>query len=177
MISKNKSFLIVGILMLLSSMQQSFAQFRENQFGKNRVQYKKMEWNYISTTNFDIYFYDGGYDIAKLSAEYAEKDFDRITDMVGFSPYNKTKILIYNSIIDLQQSNIGVYNQGFDVGGQTNFVRSEIELAFTGSKAAFKNELAQGVADILIFEMMYGGNLKEIFQNSYLLNLPEWFMV
>jgi len=162
--------------MLLSSMQQSFAQFRENQFGKNRVQYKKMEWNYISTTNFDIYFYDGGYDIAKLSAEYAEKDFDRITDMVGFSPYNKTKILIYNSIIDLQQSNIGVYNQGFDVGGQTNFVRSEIELAFTGSKAAFKNELAQGVADILIFEMMYGGNLKEIFQNSYLLNLPEWFM-
>merc|ERR1711916_154998 len=92
------------------------------------------------------------------------------------SPYNKTKILIYNSIIDLQQSNIGVYNQGYDVGGQTNFVRSEIELAFTGSKARFKNELALGISDILIFEMMYGGNLKEIFQNSYLLNLPEWFM-
>ncbi len=163
-------------LFLLISLQNSQAQFRDNQFGKNRVQYKKMEWNYISTTNFDIYFYDGGYDLAKLAAEYAEKDFDRITDMVGFSPYNKTKILIYNSIIDLQQSNIGVYNQGYDVGGQTNFVRSEIELAFTGSKAAFKSELALGVADILIFEMMYGGNLKEIFQNSYLLNLPEWFM-
>ncbi|WP_020527485.1 hypothetical protein [Flexithrix dorotheae] len=169
---------IILILSVVSFLwaTNSHAQFRDNQFGKNRVQYKKMDWRYISTPNFDVYFYDGGYDVAKLAAKYAEDDFDRITDMVGFSPYNKTKILIYNSIIDLQQSNIGVYHQGFDEGGQTNFVRSEIELAFTGNKAQFKEELALGISDILIFEMMYGGSLKEIFQSSYLLNLPEWFM-
>ncbi|MBT32622.1 MAG: translocation protein TolB [Thalassobius sp.] len=176
MINKTFTLCLITICFLSIFSLETTAQFRQNHFGKNRVQYKRMEWNYISTTNFDIYFYDGGYDLAKLAAEYAEKDFDRITDLVGFSPYNKTKILIYNSIIDLQQSNIGVYDQGYDVGGQTNFVRSEIELAFTGSKANFKNELALGISDILIFEMMYGGNLKEIFQNSYLLNLPEWFM-
>ncbi|MDW7695887.1 translocation protein TolB [Flammeovirgaceae bacterium SG7u.111] len=161
---------------MLFAVQPTHAQFNKNKFGKNRVQYKDKEWNYISTMNFDIYFYDGGYDVAKLAAQFAEEDFDRITDMVGFSPYNKTKILIYNSIIDLQQSNIGIYYQGYSVGGQTRFIHSEVEVAFSGLKAEFKEELSLSISDILIFEMMYGGSLKDIFRNSYLLNLPEWFM-
>jgi Tol biopolymer transport system component len=170
----SKSFLTA--VFIFAATLVSEAQFRANQFGKNRVQYKKMEWRFVSTPNFDIFFYDGGYDVAKLAAEFAEQDFSRITELVGFSPYNKTKVLIYNSVIDLQQSNIGVYYQSYSKGGQTNFIRSEVEIAFTGSKADFKRELASGIADVLIFEMMYGGSLKDIFQNSFLLNLPEWFM-
>jgi len=169
-----KAFILLTFTLL--TYNNVSAQFQNDQFGKNRVQYKNFDWRFISTANFDIYYYQDGYESAKIAAEFAEADFNRITDLVSFSPYNKIKLFIYNSIVDLQQSNIGVNHQGFAVGGQTNFVRSEVELAFTGTKQGFKQELSHGIADILIFEMMYGGNLKEILQSNYLLNLPEWFM-
>jgi hypothetical protein len=153
---------------------QSF--FNKGKFGKNRVQYQRFDWQYITTNNFEVYYYEGGLELAQLAAQYAEEDFVRITDMVGFSPYNKTKLFIYQSITDLQQSNIGITNQGLSVGGQTRFVRSEVEVPFTGNRSQFKKEIAYGIADVLIFEMMYGGNLKEVLSSNYLLRLPEWFM-
>lgn len=171
---------LTGLLAILSfflfASTPASSQFRKDRFGKNRVQYKKFEWKFISTPNFDFYYYEGGYEIATKAAGFAEKDFNRITDMVSFSPYSKVKVFIYNSMNDLLQSNIGVKLQGFEVGGQTSFVRSEVEVAFLGNQFSFRQELAHSITDILIFEMMYGGNLKEILQSNYLLNLPEWFM-
>ena len=170
-----KSIFTLSIFTLLG-LTTVQAQFPKDKMGKNRIQYKKFNWRYIETNNFDIFYYDGGYDLAVLAAKYVESDFSKITDMVGFSPYSKTKIFVYQSTIDLQQSNIGIKEQGLEIGGQTRFVRSEVEVAFTGNNYTFKTELTRGIADILIFEMMYGGNLKELLQSSYLLNLPEWFM-
>lgn len=145
-------------------------------YGKNRIQYKKFEWNTITSQNFELYFCEGGESIAKMAAGYSEADFTRMTDLVGYSPYNKIKIFVYNSVADLQQSNIGIDAQGYSVGGQTKFFRHEIELAFTGDKASFQKELNRSVASALVFEMMYGGNLKEVLKSTYLLTLPDWFI-
>jgi hypothetical protein len=145
-------------------------------YGKNRIQYKKFEWNVLTSQNFELHFYTGGEDIAKMVAGYAEADFTRMTDLVGYSPYNKVKIFVYNSVADLQQSNIGIDAQGYSVGGQTKFFRPEIELAFTGDKASFQKELNRSIASALVFEMMYGGNLKDMLKSAYLLTLPDWFI-
>lgn len=151
-------------------------QFRRDQFGKNRIQHSQFEWKFISSANFDVYYYGEHEGLAKYAAEYAENEFSQITELVGFSPYAKTKIMVYANMSDLRQHNIGVKLQSFANSGQTRFVRSEIEVAFPGSHHAFKRELARSIADVLVFEMMYGGSLKDILQSSYLLNLPEWFM-
>lgn len=145
-------------------------------FGKNRIQYKTFDWRYYSSENFDIYFYDGGKNIAKLAAEYLEDDYVRITDILGYAPYSKTKIFIYNSVIDLQQSNVGVNENNFSVGGQTNFVKSQVELAYPGTHEGFKTELLFKISAMLINDMMFGGSLTDMFQNTYLLNLPDWFL-
>ncbi len=175
--STKYSFAFWAACLLLLASFTAQAQFQNNdRFGKNRVQHKRFDWRFVSTANFDFYYYDDGYEIAKVAAQFAEDDFSRITDIVSFSPYNKIKVFIYNSVNDLLQSNIGVKHQGYEVGGQTNFVRSEVEVAFQGNQFAFRQELSRSLADMLIFEMMYGGNLKEILQSNYLLNLPDWFM-
>ncbi|MCS6832117.1 MAG: hypothetical protein NZ521_00960, partial [Flammeovirgaceae bacterium] len=169
-------FLLLFIVGLYSTVGYCQSFFHQGKFGKNRVQYKKFDWQYVSTNNFEVHYYQGGQQLAQLAARYAEEDFTRITDLVGFSPYNKIKLFIYQSITDLQQSNIGVSHQSFSSGSQTRFVRSEVEIPFTGNLSEFKKEIAYGIADILIFEMMYGGNLKEVLSSTYLLRLPEWFM-
>jgi len=169
-------FILFFAALIVFFQQTAYSQFTQFNFGKNRVQYKDFEWSYISSPNFDVFFYKDGEKTAQLTAQFAEDDFARITDFVGFAPYSKTKIFVYNSITDLQQSNIGVNRQNFSYGGQTNFTKSQIEIAFTGTKMSYKEELRRSVAEMLIYEMMYGGNLKDMLQSSYLLSLPEWFI-
>ncbi len=153
-----------------------FAQRAEVEFGKNRMQFKNFNWRYYSTENFEIYFYDGGNEIARLGAEYLEKEFEKITDVIGYSSYYKTKIFLYNSVSDLQQSNVGINEIGFDISGQTDFIRSQVEIAYPGIMEDYKKELKEKVADMLINDMMYGGSLSDMFQSSYLLSLPDWFI-
>jgi WD40 repeat protein len=152
------------------------SQQAQTAFGKNRIQRKDFNWQYLSTLNFDIYYYDGGQDIARAAAHYAEADLRGIEDKAGFSSYTKIKILVYNSVDDLQQSNIGLEDHEPVVGGQTHFVKSKIEVAFEGSHFKLRKDIKFSVAEMIINEMLYGGSLKDIVQSSYLLSLPEWYV-
>ena len=165
---------IAAFLFLLSS--SAWAQIEPEQFGKNRIQYRDFSWQFYSTDNFDIYFYEGGQSNALVAAKFLEKEFERITDVIGYAPYTKTKIFLYNSPKELQQSNVGVKGKSFTVGGQTNFVKSQVEIAYPGTMIEFKDELVLQIAKMLINDMMFGGSLTDMFQSAYLLSLPEWFI-
>lgn len=152
------------------------AQHAYERFGKNRVQYKQFRWNYLSSENFDVYYYDDRKRVAQDALEYLEKEFDRITDLIGFYPYQKTKVFLYSSVADLQQSNIGLDKQQFTAGGETDFVKPYMEVAHPGTVEEFKEELIHKFSDLMLNEMMFGGSLKDMFQNAVLLNLPDWFV-
>lgn len=145
-------------------------------FGRNRVQYRQFTWQYISSDNFDIYYYDERRRVATEAAQYLESEFDRITDLIGYPPYLKTKVFLYNSVIDMQQSNMGILGKQFRVGGETDFIKPYVEIAHPGSLDGFKEELILKVTDLMVNEMMFGGSLKDMFQNAVLMNLPDWFI-
>lgn len=166
----------ITALLFVLSVGLTQAQVTQDQFGKNRVQYKNFNWRYFSSDNFDIYFYDGGENNARIAAKFMEKEFERITDIIGYAPYTKTKIFLYNSPKDLQQSNVGVKGKNFTIGGQTNFVKSQVEIAYPGTMYDFEHELVLRISEMLINDMMFGGSLTDMFQSSYLLSLPEWFI-
>ena len=152
------------------------AQHATDAYGKNRIQYRTFNWQYISSENFDVYYYDERRKVATEAIQYLETEFDRITDLIGYPPYLKTKVFLYNSVTDLQQSNMGINGQQFNVGGQTEFIKPYVEIAHPGTLDEFKEELVYKVADLMVNEMMFGGSLKDMFQNAVLLNLPEWFV-
>jgi hypothetical protein len=161
----------------MAALQPAGAQVAMEKFGKNRLQFKNFKWRYYTSENFDIYFYDEGNELARMAAKYLEEEFNRITDVLGYAPYAKTEIYLYNSVKDLQQSNIGVNDNSFDVAGQTDFVKPQVEIAYPGTASEFKEELVFRVSTMLINDMMFGGSLSDMFQSSYLLSLPDWFMV
>jgi Tol biopolymer transport system component len=155
---------------------QSFAQEHRKSFGQNRLQFKNFDWYYYSTDNFDVHYYNDGQEYAKLALDFLEDEYDNLTDVLGYAPYAKTKIFLYNSPSDLLQSNIGVDGSTFTIAGQTNFTKLQVEIAFPGSISAYKKELHYKISKMLIEDMMFGGSLAEMFQSAYLLNLPEWFV-
>ncbi len=154
------------------------AQTAQEPYGRVRIQYKQFRWQQLSTQNFVVMYYDGGAASARRAAEYAEKELQRITALIGYYPYSKTTLLFYNSVGDLRQSNIGLTATQQQInGGETPLARmSKVQIAFAGQETEFKRELSTQITQVLLNDMMYGGSLKEVLQSSYLLQLPDWFI-
>lgn len=166
-------FSIIGFIWIVSIV---VGQHYTTPYGQNRIQYKKFDWYFYSTNNFEIYYYPGGAKYALEAIDFLEEEFVNLTDKLGYTPYNKTRIFIYNSIHDLQQSNVGIDGAIYTIGGRTDFVKLQVEVAYPGKAHEFRQELLYKLASTIIQDMMYGGSLTDIFQNSYLLTLPEWFI-
>lgn len=167
--------LTCALLFFLSISFTSDAQMSQDQFGKNRIQYKKFEWKLVSTDNFDVYYYFEGESLAPIAATHVESVFRKLEAGLGYSNLNKTKVLIYNSVSDLQQSNIGLQHNS-SVGGSTNLVKPTVEVAFTGDLMTFREDLTEGIARTWIKVILFGGSFKEVLQSSYFLSLPEWYV-
>lgn len=166
----------IKYFLLFSISISAYSQHYSTPFGQNRIQYKNFDWYFYSTNNFDIYYYPGGQEYALEAIDFLEDEFVELTDKLGYAPYSKTKIFIYNSIHDLQQSNVGIDGAVHTIGGTTEFVKLQLEVAYPGQANQFKEDLLYKLSQTLIRDMMFGGSLAEAFQNSYLLSLPEWFI-
>jgi hypothetical protein len=132
----------MGVLLLgmfISSQAQNYPS--QEQFGKNRVQYQRFDWKILKTNNFEIYHYGNGTPLATLAAQYAESEIDRITEVLGYTLYNRIKIFLYNSPQELLQSNMGMANSSDLSETELNLAKSRLEIAFTGDQVSFKKQL------------------------------------
>jgi hypothetical protein len=145
-------------------------------FGRSRLQNKVLDWKMLTSANSEVFYYQDGAELGNMAARFIEADFEKITELLGYTPYSKIKIFIYNSVQDLQQSNLGINQYELLGGGKTRFVKSRTEVAFTGSQVEFQKELRYAIAQVIITEMMFGGSLKDMLQSAYLLTLPDWFI-
>ncbi len=166
------------VILFLFVLQDAHAQYPDDQnlFGKNRLQFRHFEWKFVKTRHFEIYYFDPYRSLANTTAKLAEEEYIGLSSTLGFSPYARLKIFVYPNIMSSLQSNRGINEQDFQVGGQTNFSGSVIEIAYSGIQQEFKKLLKEEITRNMLLEMMYGGNLKDILQSTYLLSLPEWFL-
>ncbi len=170
----------VACLMLALGMSrvsaQSYFSSTQEEFGKSRIQYKRFEWLTIRSNNFEFNYYRSGDKIAQNAAKIAEGEYDRITELLGYTPFTTMKIFLYNSPKELEQSNIGL-TAPIDLDGSIlNLAKSRVQIAYTGNEEQFKQELVQQIARLFVYDMLYGGSLKEVLQSSLLLTVPEWYM-
>ena len=170
-------FRIVITLALIASAFFASAQVQltEERFGKTRIQNKKFDWKLLASDNFEIHYYEGGEKPARLAIDYLEEEFPRIMEVLGYPLYSKTRILIYNSVNDLQQSNVGINSEEMNHMGELVNRQSYLEVAFTGQFQSFKEELILQVARNFVFEILFAGNSTDFFESAYELSLPEWF--
>jgi hypothetical protein len=155
---------------------QNYFSSTQEEFGKNRIQYKRFEWLTIRSNNFEFNYYRSGDKIAQNAAKIAEGEYDRITELLGYTPFTTMKIFLYNSPKELEQSNIGLTAPTDLDGSILNLAKSRVQIAYTGNEEKFKQELIQQIARLFVYDMLYGGSLKEVLQSSLLLTVPEWYM-
>ena len=100
-----KFFFLLSLSLVLL-FNNSIAQVNTVEFGKNRLQFKKLKWKYYQTPNFNTYFYEDGQPIAKYVAQIAEKELPNIEQFVEYGLQRRANLAIYNSFNDMEQSNI-----------------------------------------------------------------------
>ena len=148
-----------------------------SEFGKNRIQNKTFKRKILSSENFDIYFNDDGKKYAEIGVKYLESNFNSITNLIGHYPNNKTKIFIYNSIFDLNQSNIGINEREvYLTSNSQNNKKLQFTTYFPGTVEQFKSNLVYEFSNSLIDDMMKGGlGFTQKFGKSSFVLLPSWF--
>ncbi len=144
-------------------------------FGQNRVQYKDFNFSYYESDNFITYFYPGGQDIAKYVIKAAEDNAEEISKMLDFRYKRKVDIIVYNTIGELNQTNIGIYEPGQNPGGNVKIPENKLFIYFNGDHRDLSRQIREGIADIYKDRIVRGAGFAEVVQNAVLLNLPDWY--
>ena len=171
--AKFSRIFFISIIIVLS-IAKSYAQVNAVTFGKNRIQYKKFKWEYYQTPNFNVYFYEGGKELAKFVAQVAEKELPKIEAAAEYSLQRRANIILYNEFADMQQTNIGLETDAISAGAVTRFVNNKMLLYYDANHYNLKRQIRQGIADIITKNVLFGDNLGEIASNQALLDLPVW---
>ena len=159
---------------LIASVGVSNAQVNGVQFGKNRIQYKKFKWQYYQTKNFNVYFNEGGQELAKFTAQAAEKELPQLEAAAEYSLQRRANIILYNQFADFQQTNIGLESSILSTGGITRLVNNKMVIYYDANHANLKKQIRQGIADIITKNVLFGDDLGEVAGNQALLDLPGW---
>ncbi|HYE54592.1 MAG TPA: hypothetical protein VD996_07100 [Chitinophagaceae bacterium] len=146
------------------------------EFGKNRVQFKKFKWQYYQTDNFNTYFSENGMPLAKYVAQIAEQELPSIEQFVEYGLQRRGNIVIYNHFNDLEQSNIGLSLDWQTTGGITKLVNNKMIVYYNGDHKNLKRQVRQGIARVLVDNVLFGDDLGEFATNQALLDLPKWLV-
>src|SRR4030095_9569644 len=152
------------------------AQVNTVEFGKNRVQYQKFNWKFYQTDNFNTYFSQDGLALGKYVAQVAEEELSSIEEFVEYGLQRRANIIVYNNFDEFRQSNIGLGIDWQNTGGVTKLVNNKTLLYCDGDHENLKRQIRQGIAKVLVDNVLFGDDLGEFAANQALLDLPQWLI-
>ncbi|HTY38257.1 MAG TPA: biopolymer transporter Tol [Bacteroidota bacterium] len=166
-----KRIAFIGILLLAVS---SLALSQNSVYGKNKVQYKDFQWEYIQTNHFDIYYSQNGYELAEFTADAAEDAYESIRKLFRYDINNRIPIVVYNSHNEFQQTNVVDEYLEEGVGGVTELFKNRVVVPFEGNYSQFRHVIHHELVHAVLNDMFYGGSIQSIIASRSPFTLPLW---
>lgn len=175
-----KKYLFIIILFILIIPQTIKAQFYNGHrvtFGKNRVQFNNFYWEYYRFPRFDTYFYAGGRGLARYASKVIDEELKDLERFFSHNLQQRIIFIIYNKHSEFKQSNIGLISgdENTNIGGTTRIIDNKVFIYYEGDHNKFREQIRAALAEVLIINMLYGGNFKQKVGSAALMNLPKWF--
>ena len=104
----------------------------------------------------------------------AELELPSIEEFVEYGLQRRANIVIYNNYDEMQQSNIGLGIDWQNTGGVTKLVNNKMIVYFDGNHDNLRRQIRQGIARVLVENILFGDDLGEVAANQALLDLPKW---
>ncbi|MCP4440532.1 MAG: hypothetical protein GY810_16425 [Aureispira sp.] len=160
----------------LLGVQHSYGQLVSSEFGQNRIQYEQHKWMRYISTNFAFSYAEKDEELTKFVLPVAEMDYVELTTLFEHQLRNRIEVIVYSDYSNYEQSNIGIQNHSVNKGGTTQLLAPKIEVYFNGDHQDLRKQIRRGIARSLIMRILFGTNLQEVVQNTFLMNLPQWFV-
>ncbi len=146
-------------------------------FGKNKVQYERLDWRYLQSTHFDVYYYEpGGEALAAFAAEAAEDAYAQIERLFDYRITERIALLVYQSHNEFAVTNavdLPAYAEG--IGGVTELFKNRVAIPFTGDYRDFRRVIHHELVHAVTNDLFYGGSIQSVIRNGIRLRLPLWF--
>ena len=142
-------------------------------FGKNKVQYRDFDWYITSTEHFDIYYYEGGEDLARFASAVLEEAYGQYSNFLQMQPEGKIPVLIYNCQKDFLQTNVTLELLEESVGGFTEIFKNRVVVPFNGSYYDFWHVLRHELTHVFQFYIYYRKSTPSL-TGGLRVSLPLW---
>ena len=151
------------------------AQQEQKFFGQNKVQYVKYKWHFIQSEHFDIYFYEGGKNIAEFLAETAEDALGKIQeDFREYEIQHRVVFILYNSHNHFQQNNVVDTYLPEGTTGVTELLKNRIVLRYEGSYETFRHLIHHELTHAVMNDFIYGGSIQAAIAKQIRVRVPHW---
>jgi hypothetical protein len=177
-----KRYILLTIILACSFFITAKGQFyngHQMSFGKNRVQYFDYYWSFYRFDDFDCYFNEYGRSLAEYTADVASK---KLGELEAFFDYNLEKrliFIIYNKNAEFKQSNIGLVTSDetdYNTGGYYRIIKNKVSLYYKGDHQDYDRQIASSITEVLINEILYNAEVRDMVPSSYLIRMPEWYI-
>jgi Tol biopolymer transport system component len=152
----------------------AFAAPADAQFGRNKIQYKNLKWQVLTTPHFEFYFHQGSEAFVLRAALIMEDGYRMLAEKLQEDLPWRVPVILYGSHSDFLQTNVSdsMLPEGVQAFAEPS--RKRIVLPFTGSYKAFAHTAVHELAHVFTFQVVYNRLLDNVFSRNYLFPMPLW---
>ncbi len=148
------------------------------QFGQNKVTYIYSNWESIKTPHFEIFFPDGGYDIAVETAEYAELSYRYLSRKMDYEleADDRITIITHRSHNQFQQTNVSTEEPDEAEGGFTEYLKSRVVIPYEGNWEKYRHVVHHELTHAMMFRKYFGHGLQSVINGITRMPMPLWYV-
>lgn len=143
-------------------------------FGQNQVQFQVFEWRVYKTEHFDVHYYQGMAEGAKIAARMAERSYARLSRLMGYTFKERKPIVVFASRGDFAQNNV-TGDLGEGTGGVTDAMHQRNMFFFGSDLAEVEHVMTHEMVHQFQYDIMFKGRTGGAQQMMEGDNLPLWF--
>jgi Tol biopolymer transport system component len=148
---------------------------RAQYFGRNAVQWEKLDFEVLKTDHFDVHYYPQEKEAAEVVGRMAERWYARLSRILGHRFKDRQPIILYASHPHFQQTNTIGGAPGEGTGGVTEAFKRRIVLPMGGSLAETDHVLGHELVHAFQYAMTGQGKVSDTNYPSAL-RMPLWFI-
>src|SRR3954462_14686895 len=127
-------------------------------FGRNKVQYKQLDFQILKTEHFDIYYYPSEREGIDIAARMAERWRVRLGRALNHELRGRRPLVLYASHPDFEQTNAIQGELGEGTGGVTEPLRRRIVLPLGGPLTDTDHVIGHELVHAFQFDITTGPN-------------------
>lgn len=163
---------LLVFLLLLST--YSYSQGIYDNFGQNSTEKRKLDFSIVDD-QVEIIYYKDGENLARYTLDKVLRYIPEYENRLNYNLSNGIRIVVFNNFEDFRKSNLNITNPQYYAGGYSSLNDNSSYVYFDGNHVDFDLQIRKAVAEVLINESIFGGNLRERIQTAALLQLPDWY--